>query len=410
MMEQKTLIQAYKLFISNQILNQERRIEKELQNQKVKDHRGKCTYLFCYPDKNFPNCIVLKDKEKNYFFLPFSTRINAHDIFLKYMPVDTALLKWFLPYDKDVENYENHIKDFQKLPEFEKMILLNPNNKIDYYDEVLKNDPLYTFDRSIDAEVELRKYNSKEDIKELSTTPQKIGIFNDLPFPLLNIKNNLIDTKLSFVFSFEEKTETQIENKTVTHTQTIPGKTIGYNVQDVGYNNYRVTEIKSQTQKKEYTTTVSTSKSFKVIRYQHYYVPYFENVVTQEEKQELEECWNKTIKIYNLLAKYGELGFFSFSEKSSLTKQIDSLIKEQTEIVSRIIGRVGKQLASECLNNYKQWVECYKNRAEKLTNELKLKNISEKKLKKSMLSDSNKLMAAYNNVAKTYSKLIEEMK
>jgi len=429
-MNEKAKCAAYKFFVAFQQKENLKKTGYELA-EKSADHVDKSsTDCFCYiPEGDrLPCFLVLKDKKENFFFLSFSEKTKGASIFDKYdkaenyfhlgtlgnainSPVEKE--KGFgTAYIKEAESIRKSDSDSrigcakaeQRVNDMHIRIITSDLKEKNHENEIVNYDPLILFNRMLDVE---SKYVNKEEMKAKRGL-QKIGVLLDLPFPLLNIKNNKIDVDLFNISTYDIKTEQYVASRTTkTTTRTIQGQTYGYSVRDVGNNNYEVKALKGSDRQVSETNTIVDRKRGKVFRGKYNYMPYLDKQsLTKDEAQNLEQCWEKTIKINELLARYGELGFLKMGEKSSISKQIDLLIEEQTKIVENIIIRLGKPLVEQRLEQYQKCVDILLKEANEFKTELKSKNISYKDLKKAIVDAESKRISAYNKLVSSYSKLL----
>lgn len=72
------------------------------------------------------------------------------------------------------------------------------------------------------------------------------------------------------------------------------------------------------------------------------FVPYLDPAdLEKDELEDLEACWQNTLKIDELLGEYATLGFFAFGRKGQITKEITDLRNEENERLKRILIRLG---------------------------------------------------------------------
>ena len=70
-------------------------------------------------------------------------------------------------------------------------------------------------------------------------------------------------------------------------------------------------------------------------------VPPLEGQLTLDDVAQIEDCWQKTMHIDELLAEYSQLGAFDLSRKNEIKKEIEQIRLQETVAIKPIILRVG---------------------------------------------------------------------
>jgi|GEM_PF-5807244 hypothetical protein len=88
------------------------------------------------------------------------------------------------------------------------------------------------------------------------------------------------------------------------------------------------------------------------------FTPFFDKKeLTPNEQKIVEDCWQKTKRIDELLAEYATLGRMAFSRKSAIKKEIMRIREEQTEDLKPIVVRRGVEHIERYIENRKQEVD-----------------------------------------------------
>lgn len=433
-MDAKIICDAYKILINHQVDCYES--ETNLDKVPCDERRVESNEFFSYFEKNnVPNFIVLKDRKNKFYFLPLSEGASGHSIFEKYRPLNFHLkpnnnfesqeffirsrINGFESANKEIKEYEFQSKSAAKAALIRNKamgVIPDPKEikKTDFESEIRKLDPIVNFDDYVKKDKELRKVEKgmqrdgfEAKAKDALT---KIGVLDDRPFRLLNLKNDLIDSDLSNMFTHHVQKEDEKVSETYTETTVQQGNVYGYNVEKGFGNSYNVTPLK--TSGKTITRTKTASKTIKVnvLHVDKSYLPYFEeSLLTKEEKQSLDDCWKKTLEINKLLDRYSELGFFKISEKSSITKQIDALINEQNDVVARLIVKLSVDPAKAFIQKCKKAISKIQQDRDELKEEVKSKNIYGKDIKEALIYAADKQISAFEKMINRYSSLVNQL-